>query len=32
IARRQEPGVNDYVGRLMDRLDIGHLDVAGAPA
>src|SRR6188768_3986029 len=32
IARRQEPGVNDYVGRLMDRLDIGHLEVAGAPA
>jgi NitT/TauT family transport system ATP-binding protein len=32
IARRQEPGVNDYVGRLMDRLDIGHLEVAGASA
>src|SRR6188472_2766232 len=32
IARRQEPGVNDYVGRLMERLDIGHLEVAGAPA
>jgi hypothetical protein len=24
--------VNDYVGRLMDRLDIGHLEVAGASA
>ncbi len=32
IARRQEPGVSDYVGRLMDRLDIGHLEVAGASA
>jgi len=21
--------VHDYVGRLMDRLDIGHLEVAG---
>lgn len=24
IARRREPRVNDYVARLMDRLDIGH--------
>ena len=32
IARRQEPRVHDYVGRLMDRLDIGHLEVAGASA
>jgi hypothetical protein len=24
--------VHDYVGRLMDRLDIGHLYVAGASA
>jgi NitT/TauT family transport system ATP-binding protein len=34
IARRQEPKVNDYVGRLMDRLDIGHIEqqAAGAPA
>ena len=32
IARRQEPGVHDYVGRLMDRLDIGHLEVAGGSA
>src|SRR3954464_2233215 len=31
IARRQEPGVNDYVGRLMDRLGIRHLHAAGAP-
>ena len=23
IARRHEPKVSDYVGRLMDRLDIG---------
>jgi NitT/TauT family transport system ATP-binding protein len=34
IARRQETKVNDYVGQLMDRLDIGHIEqqVAGAPA
>jgi NitT/TauT family transport system ATP-binding protein len=25
IARRQEPKVNEYVGRLMDRLDITHI-------
>ena len=24
IARRREPKINDYVARLMDRLDIGH--------
>jgi NitT/TauT family transport system ATP-binding protein len=24
IARRREPRVNDYVARLMDRLDIVH--------
>jgi len=29
IARRREPRVNEYVARLMDRLDIGH---AGQPA
>jgi NitT/TauT family transport system ATP-binding protein len=34
IARRQDAKVNDYVGRLMDRLDISHIgrQVAGAPA
>ena len=32
IARRQEPRVNEYVGQLMDRLDISHVDVAGASA
>ena len=32
IARRQEPRVNEYVGRLMDRLDISHVEVAGASA
>jgi NitT/TauT family transport system ATP-binding protein len=34
IARRQETKVNDYVGQLMDRLDISHIEqqVAGAPA
>ena len=30
IARRQEPRVNDYVGRLMDRLDIGHARGGGS--
>ena len=29
IARRREPRVNEYVARLMDRLDISH---AGQPA
>jgi NitT/TauT family transport system ATP-binding protein len=32
IARRQEPKVNDYVGRLMERLDISHIEAVGAPA
>jgi NitT/TauT family transport system ATP-binding protein len=32
IARRQEPRVNDYVGRLMERLDITHIEAVGAPA
>jgi NitT/TauT family transport system ATP-binding protein len=34
IARRHEARVNDYVSRLMDRLDIGHdsLNTAGASA
>ena len=34
IARRQDPRVNLYVARLMDRLDIGHMpaETAGAPA
>ena len=30
IARRKEAKVNDYVARLMDRLDIGHLEVQSA--
>ena len=29
LARRQEPKVNDYIGRLMERLDIGAVEVAG---
>src|SRR5215510_8581670 len=34
IARRQAPRVNEYVARLMDRLDIGHAgqDAVGASA
>src|SRR5262249_61740012 len=33
IARRQAPRVNDYVARLMDRLDISHAaEHAGASA
>ena len=34
LARRADPKVSDYVGRLMDRLDIGHapLEEAEAPA
>jgi NitT/TauT family transport system ATP-binding protein len=34
IARRREPRVNEYVARLMDRLDISHAGqhVAGASA
>ncbi|HYJ44185.1 MAG TPA: ATP-binding cassette domain-containing protein, partial [Xanthobacteraceae bacterium] len=27
IARRQDPKVNQYVARLMDRLDIGHTPI-----
>jgi NitT/TauT family transport system ATP-binding protein len=30
IARRRDPKVNDYVARLMDRLDIAHLTLEGA--
>jgi NitT/TauT family transport system ATP-binding protein len=32
IARRQNPKVNDYVARLMDRLGIGHEALAQQPA
>jgi len=34
IGRRREPRVNEYVARLMDRLDIGHAEqhAAGASA
>ena len=34
IARRQHPRINDYVARLMHRLDIAHasLEPAGAAA
>jgi len=32
IARRQAPRVNDYVARLMDRLDIAGQHAAGASA
>jgi len=34
IARRHAPRVNEYVARLMDRLDIGHAgqDAVGASA
>ena len=34
LTRRADPKVSDYVGRLMDRLDIGHapLEEAEAPA
>ncbi len=34
IARRRESKVNDYVARLMERLDLGHIEqqVAGASA
>jgi len=34
IARRREPRVNEYVARLMDRLDISHAGqhAAGASA
>jgi len=32
IARRREPKVNDYVARLMDRLDIAHAALERRPA
>jgi NitT/TauT family transport system ATP-binding protein len=32
IARRQHARVNDYVARLMDRLDIGHAALEDQPA
>jgi NitT/TauT family transport system ATP-binding protein len=32
IARRHNPKVNDYVARLMDRLDIGHATLEPQPA
>ncbi len=32
IARRHEPKLNDYVARLMDRLDIGHVALEQQPA
>ncbi len=32
IARRHDPKVNDYVARLMDRLDIGHTSLDQQPA
>ncbi|HEY2535285.1 MAG TPA: ABC transporter ATP-binding protein [Xanthobacteraceae bacterium] len=32
IARRQNPKVNDYVARLMDRLDIAHVVPQQQPA
>jgi len=32
IARRREPKANDYVARLMDRLDIGHDSLERQPA
>lgn len=32
IARRHDPKVNDYVARLMDRLDIGHVALEQQPA
>ncbi len=32
IARRQHPRVSQYVARLMERLDIGQVETAGAPA
>jgi len=31
IARRHDPKVNDYVARLMDRLDIGHATLERVP-
>ncbi len=32
IARRHDPKVNDYVARLMDRLDIAHASLDQVPA
>jgi NitT/TauT family transport system ATP-binding protein len=32
IARRHDPKMNDYVARLMDRLDIAHVALDRAPA
>ena len=32
LARRHDPRVNDYVARLMDRLDVGHIAVDVQPA
>jgi len=32
IARRREPKMNDYVARLMDRLDIAHAALERQPA
>jgi NitT/TauT family transport system ATP-binding protein len=32
IARRREPKVNDYIARLMDRLDIAHAALERQPA
>jgi NitT/TauT family transport system ATP-binding protein len=32
IARRHDPKTNDYVARLMDRLDIGHAPLEQQPA
>src|SRR5262249_6137894 len=32
IARRQAPRVNEYVARLMDRLDMGHAGQGGVGA
>jgi NitT/TauT family transport system ATP-binding protein len=32
LARRANPKVNDYVARLMDRLDIGHASLEREPA
>ncbi len=32
IARRADPEVNDYVARLMDRLDIAHASLEREPA
>jgi len=32
LARRHDPRVNNYVARLMDRLDVGHIAVDVQPA